>query len=452
MKTESNGGSAETQITQKLARLYEVELDRAGRDFPTMRLPALEVPERVPRPHMKLRLFSEAVAIVAVGAIIVAGGWLAANPQTPAGPAPAASLPMGPDGIPNQINGERVYRIADKPEWEKLSGSFLLGSTPSLISPACIAAGVAGVAEGDLIQASCGPALLVGPTLGSSVMLAPKSASLIEPWQGSQIVVRVHTHDPEAASCAAANRATCDASVVVEEVVWPVIPTAISGERVYRATDQAAFSKLTPSFLLGGVFIKPELVPTCPMPIDLTRAEQQLLPYCFIQTIDGLQLSPKSNIDEPRGELVVVRAHVNDALAADCPAATQADCMAAIVVDSVVWHSDAAIQVSPSFGVAGPSSTAPSNGTSVNQSGPSLGAGGTSAEPRPGRARPWLRPRHPSARRCPTPRSSSGGSDRPEPCGPGRLALGSRRYAVSVKSAKKASTPLKSVTVGLNNT
>ena len=378
MKTESNGGSAETQVTQKLARLYEVELDLAERDFPTMRLTALDVPERAPRPHMKLRLFSEAVAVVVVGAVIVAGGWLAANPQTPAGPAPAASLQFGPDGIPNQIDGQRVYRLVDKAEWQKLSGSFLVGSTPSLVSPACLAAGVAGVAEGDLIQASCGPALLVGPTLGSSVMLAPKSASLIEPWQGSPIVVRVHTHDPEAASCAAANKATCDASVVVEEVVWPVIPTAISGERVYRAADQAVFSKLTRSFLLGGVFIKPQLVPPCPMPLDKTQAEQQLLPYCFIETIDGLQLSPMSNIDEPRGELVIVRAHVNDALAADCPAATQADCKAAIVVDAVVWHSDAAIQVSPSFGLAGPSSTPPSNGTTINQSGPSVGAGGAS--------------------------------------------------------------------------
>jgi hypothetical protein len=315
---------------------------------------------------------------VVVGTVIVAGGWLASNPQAPAGPAPAASLRFGPDGIPNQIDGQRVYRLVDKAEWQKLSGSFLVGSTPSLVSPACLAAGVAGVAEGDLIQASCGPALLVGPTLGSSVMLAPKSASLIEPWQGSPIVVRVHTHDPEAASCAAANKATCDASVVVEEVVWPVIPTAISGERVYRAADQAVFSKLTRSFLLGGVFIKPQLVPPCPMPLDKTQAEQQLLPYCFIETIDGLQLSPMSNIDEPRGEIVIVRAHVNDALAADCPAATQADCKAAIVVDAVVWHSDAAIQVSPSFGLAGPSSTPPSNGTTINQSGPSVGAGGAS--------------------------------------------------------------------------
>lgn len=380
MKTESNGGSAETQVAQRLARLYEVELDRAERDFPATRLPALEVPERAPRPHMKLRLFSEAVAIVAVGAVIVAGGWLAANPQTPAGPAPAASLQFGPDGIPNQINGERVYRIADKTQWQGLTSSFLLGAAPYLVVPSCFATQVnapSGPSEQHLIQTSCGT-MLVGVTVAPNVMLAPKSASLIVPWQGSPIVVRVHTHDPEAASCAAANKASCDASVVVEEVVWPVIPTAISGERIYRAADQATFSKLTRSFLLGGVFSKPAFFPPCPAN-DKTAAEQQLLPYCYVESIDGLDISPMSGLDEPGGEVVVVRAHVNDPLAADCPAATQADCKAAIVVDAVVWHSDAAIQVSPSFGLAGPSSTPPSSDTSINQSGPSLGAGEASA-------------------------------------------------------------------------
>ena len=36
MKTESNGGpAAESNLTRKLARLYEDELDRAERDYPT---------------------------------------------------------------------------------------------------------------------------------------------------------------------------------------------------------------------------------------------------------------------------------------------------------------------------------------------------------------------------------------------------------------------------------
>jgi hypothetical protein len=381
MKTESNGGTAETNVTQKLARLYEVELDRAERDFPTMRLAALEAGERAPRPHMKLRLFSEAVAIFAVGAIIVAGGWLASNPPNSAGPAPASSLQLGPDGIPNQINGERVYRIADKPEWEKLSSSFLLGTSPYLVAPSCFATQVnapSGSSDQHLIQSSCGT-MIVGITVAPAVMLAPKSSSLLQTWLGSPIVMRVHTHDAEAASCAAANSASCNASVVVEEVVWPVIPTQVAGEKVYRASDQATFSTLTRSFLLGGVFLKPDVVPPCPMQINETAAEQQLLPYCYVLTIGGEQLAPMSSIDEPRGELVVVRAHVNDPLAADCPAATRTACQDAIVVESVVWHSDAVLQLSPSFGVVGPSSTPPLNGTSINASGPSVGAAGASA-------------------------------------------------------------------------
>ena len=376
MKTETNGGAAETQVTQKLARLYEVELDRAERDFPTMRLAALEAGERAPRPRMKLRLFSEAVAIFAVGAIIVAGGWLASNPQNPAGPAPAASLQIGPDGLPNQIDGHRVYRIADASEWQKLSGSFLLGVTPELVAPSCFATQVnapSGPAEQHLIQASCGT-MLVGITVAPNIMLAPKGSSLVQTWLGSPVVVRVHTHDPEAASCAAAHSAACNASVVIEEVVWPVIPTQIAGEKVYLASDQATFSTLTHSFLLGGVFLKPEFVPPCPMQNE-TAAEQQLLPYCYVLTIGGEQLSPMSSIDEPRGELVVVRAHVNDPLAADCPASTRSACQSAIVVESVVWHSDAAIGPSPSAGAARPSATNGSSGAS----GPLASAGPVSS-------------------------------------------------------------------------
>jgi hypothetical protein len=377
MKTESNGGTAEIQVTQKLARLYEVELDRAERDFPTMRLAALEAGERAPRPRMKLRLFSEAVAIVAVGVIVVAGGWLASNPQTPAGPAPASGLQIGPDGLPNQIDGHRVYRIADVSEWEKLSGSFLLGVTPELVAPSCFATQVnapSGPAEEHLIQASCGT-MLVGITVAPNIMLAPKGSSLVQTWLGSPVVVRVHTHDPEAASCAAEHSVSCNASVVAEEVVWPVIPTQIAGEKVYRASDQATLSTFTHSFLLGGVFLKPELVPTCPMPMNETAAERQLLPYCYVLTIGGEQLSPMSSIDQPRGELVVVRAHVNDPLAADCPAAARSACQSAIVVESVVWHSDAAIGSSPSAGAARPSAT---NGSS-RASGPSALAGPVSS-------------------------------------------------------------------------
>jgi hypothetical protein len=48
-----------------------------------------------------------------------------------------------------------------------------------------------------------------------------------------------------------------------------------------------------------------------------------------------------STIDEPKDEIVVARVHVNDPLAAQCPAAVQASCKASIVVEAVVWRAPA---------------------------------------------------------------------------------------------------------------
>ena len=87
------------------------------------------------------------------------------------------------------------------------------------------------------------------------------------------------------------------------------IPTQIDGQRVYRAADQASFASLSGSFLLGGPFTKPEFVPPCPMPVDKSAAEQQLIPYCYLRTIDGLQVAPESDIDEPNDEPVVDTGH-----------------------------------------------------------------------------------------------------------------------------------------------
>jgi hypothetical protein len=351
MKTDSTGGDAEHNVTQRLARLYDVELGRAERDFPTMRLAALGGADRAPRPRMKLRLLTEAVAIVAVGAIVVAGGWLATNPQTPSGPAPGG-IALGSDGIPNQIDGQRVYRVGEQADWEKLSGSFLLGAYAVRYTPPCPPRSEPTLppAETALI-ARCTdqgfPQMILmarpgDPYASSSTPLFPaaKGADALEGWvDGPAVVMRVHTHDGAATGCQPDQVADCQAAVVVEDVVWPAIPTQISGEKVHRAADQASFAGISGSFLLGGPFSKPDFVPPCPMQMNQTAAEQQLLPYCFVQTIDGLQLSPNSTIDQPRDELVVARVHVNDPLAADCPATTQAECKASIVVESVVWSS-----------------------------------------------------------------------------------------------------------------
>ena len=372
MKTESNGEftAAESNLTRKLARLYEDELDRAERDYPTMRTPLWGADERhQPRRRMRLRLAAEAVGIVAVAAILVGGGWLAANPQTgPGGPAAAA---LGADGLPIQIDGEHVYRVGETVEWAKQGGYLLGGYVFQEIAVNC--------PVDAMPQSTC---FGLGPTAGSDVFTGgidvgeahdvsdPNPFSLGS-WLGAPIVASMK-------GCTWDNGTPCPP--VVMAIVWPTVPTEVAGERVYRATNQASFAAIKGSFLLGGRFSKPDFVPPCPAPIDKTAAEQQLLPYCYLRSIDGLQLSPMSNIDESKGEIVVARVHVNDPLAAQCPVAAQADCKAAIVVESVVWRSDA--NAVPTAGPAGPSS-APSAGTSTTLVGPSTGTGAGTAPPPP---------------------------------------------------------------------
>lgn len=117
------------------------------------------------------------------------------------------------------------------------------------------------------------------------------------------------------------------------------VPTQIAGEHVYRAIDQSSFTRLTGSFLLGGLVTYPDVVPPCPSEAGPPGDGQGLLPYCYWPSLDGLALSPKGSFDEPGNEIVVARVHVNDPLAAQCQPAVRAECEAAMVVESVVWRS-----------------------------------------------------------------------------------------------------------------
>jgi hypothetical protein len=372
MKTDSNGGSAaESCVTRKLARLYGEELDRAERDFPTMRTPLWDAAERhQPRRRMRLRLAAEAAGIVAVAAILVAGGWLAYNPSGPGGP--GASAALGADGIPTQIDGERVYRVGETVESQK-QGGYLLGGYVFQEVANC---------QADATPPE--PCFGLGPTAGSdaatggidvsvAIDVSDPNPPALDGWLGAPIVARMK-------GCTWDNGTPCPP--VVMSIVWPTVPTEIAGERVYRAANQASFPT-SGSFLLGGRFNKPDFVPPCPMPLDKSAAEQQLLPYCYLQSIDGLDISPMSSIDEPKNEIVVARVHVNDPLAAQCPAAVQADCKAAIVVESVVWRSDELITAMPSLGTASPG-PAVSAATSANPFGPSTGTGVGQSSPLPG--------------------------------------------------------------------
>ena len=397
MKTDERGGAAaDENLEERLSRRFAVELQQAERDYPV--LGRLRADSRARRHAGRIwpRL-AMPVAAVAVLAVVGLGAGLLYNGTTPAGP----GVVRGSDGIPTWIDGERVYGVADQSEWQKLNGSFLLSAVPYITEvpaePYCngdagnlASAGASNPLEGDpSVWASSTPevclrfALDAPPahSVGSGITFEPSmpvvtkqsSTPLLDPWVGIGIVMRVHTHDAVAAGCstvAAAFQAACDAEVVVEAVAWPVVPAEIAGQhggRVYRFSDQGSFPT-SGSFLLGGPFTKPSVVPPCPAPIGWSQAEQQLIPYCFTQSIDSVAVAPMSNIDEPNDEIVVARVHINDPLAAQCSAEVRADCQAAIVVEAVVWRSDDLITASPSAGASASLST--DNPAPTDTSGP----------------------------------------------------------------------------------
>jgi hypothetical protein len=386
MKTDKTGGpsAADTNVEERLSRRFAVELERAERDYP-----ALMRPRRAPVRSTPVwrRIAVPMTVVVALVAVSLVGMGIAlrpsAGPTLPNNPAPVGIV-KGSDGIPTSIDGQRVYRIGDQSEWQNLSGSFLLSGYAVQLLTGCKGQFGSPPPE-DAFISSCDAMLLTpGPVTdfngfdpSTFPSVAPLSMEALRGWFGGPaIVMRVHTHDPGAAKCAAYLQPRCESAVVVEAVVWPTVPTQINGERVYRAADQASFPTAG-SFLLGGHVTKPSVMPPCPAPIDKTAAEQQLFSYCNAFSIDGLYVAPMSNLDEPNNEIVVAKVHLHDPLAAQCPAVSSAVCEAAIVVESVIWRSgEGAVAASPS---SGGSSTTPSNPASGEGVGPvssaSIGSG-----------------------------------------------------------------------------
>jgi hypothetical protein len=351
MKTEPTGGrSTRGTVEEMLAKRFEAELRVAEREYPALGEARLERTASAraagsARPTWRwLATAAGALAIVATIGVLAAG--LAYRPITD--PAPDS---LGA-AVPTQIDGERVYLVSDEAEWKNLTGSFLLGGYPFREMATCPAPSPQSPppAEASMLP-MCG-GLGIGPKFGSDattagIKVANSGSDALEEWIGVPAVARVHTHDPEAAQCAAGNRADCQAALVVESVVWPVIPTDVGGERVYRAADRARFPT-SGSFLLGGRVTTPDYIPPCPAPVARTAAEQALISYCTWIDIGGVEVAPMSNFTEPMNELVVARVHINDPQASQCPEASRADCQAAVVVESVVWRSDILVRAAPS--------------------------------------------------------------------------------------------------------
>jgi hypothetical protein len=374
MKTDDTGGpSAEDKVAERLSRRYSVELERAERDYPALMRARRDPVRSTP---VWRRIAVPMTAVVALVAVSLVGVGVALRPSAgPTGNNPApAGVVRGSDGIPTSIDGQRVYRIADQSEWKNLNGSFLLGANSIVFAHSCpLQPTPLASAERDLID-MCGTHMLAASPnsdasySGGGLIVASIGSKALDGWAGGPaIVMRAHTHDPEAAQCGTDHKAVCEAAVVVEAVIWPTVPSEFNGERVYRATDQVSFPS-SGSFLLGGHVTKPSVMPPCPMQVNQTEAEQKLTPYCYVLSIDGLSVAPMSNLDEPDGEVVVARVHTHDPLAVQCAPENRASCAGSIVVELVVWRSsESAATAAPSSAA---STTSPSNPASGEGSGP----------------------------------------------------------------------------------
>jgi hypothetical protein len=294
-----------------------------------------------------------ALPALAIAALLAAGaGFLHLQGSGPN----IAPVTVASDGIPSQVDGQRVYRTQDQLEWLNLRGSFLLGAR--------VASGYGGLcltvlstapitpseqAAMDLSGNGCGGEL--SGISGPEVEVAPRGSFLLDPWNNELAVVRIHTHDPEAAQCDASVRDWCNAALVVDQVLWPTVPSEFHGEHVYRAADSAQFDKLQGSFLLGGFVadmpLEQDSLPATevqasaePCEPPAPTAQQLLLPDCPTVLVDGARIAAASKVVPARNRVAIVRAHVDDALAAKCPADVMSDCEKAIVVESEVWSYD----------------------------------------------------------------------------------------------------------------
>jgi len=179
-----------------------------------------------PRGRSRLRLAAQGIAVAAVAVIVAGGGWLAfgssaalTGPGGPVSPTGSANL-LGTDGIPNQIDGEHVYRVGETVESDKQGGYLLGGYVFQAICPV-----------GSQPLDTC---FGLGPTAGSNAATGgidvgeahdvsdPNPFSLGS-WVGAPIVASMK-------GCTWDNGTPCPP--VVMAIVWPAAQTATAAPSV----------------------------------------------------------------------------------------------------------------------------------------------------------------------------------------------------------------------------
>lgn len=124
------GGDADDMLNERLTRRFESELAQAQHDYPNLSISRRTSAHAGGRALAQTRWPRLASAAVAVGVLAVAGligAGLASRPGQVAGPK-NSPVARGADGIPTEIDGQKVYWLSDQADWENLTGSFLLGA------------------------------------------------------------------------------------------------------------------------------------------------------------------------------------------------------------------------------------------------------------------------------------------------------------------------------------
>lgn len=161
-----------------------------------------------------------AAVSVAVAAVLV--GTLVRSPS------PALGTRY-PGGIPTSLNGEPVYLglgAVLHADATTNASPFLVGGWFGDGSRNICTGGSPGLGTPDptLFRSGCGTAVGGDSPSGANSWPGPQGTMA---WNGHSLpggvgpsIVRVHTHDPLAAQCSSATRGSCEATLVVDDVLW----------------------------------------------------------------------------------------------------------------------------------------------------------------------------------------------------------------------------------------
>ena len=234
------------------------------------------------------------VAIVVIALLAVIPGLAGRTPSTtpPArGASPSLAIVIGSDGLPTSIGAEPVLSVPDALSHALATPdatTFLVGGWLDDAKAACPMPFPRPSPKPTLLDTGlCGtwPALVGAPTYDSTgqptlgwnnatvlwtIFLAGSSPPEPSPPAGLgsrnlAVVLRVHTHDPTAATCPQGLRSQCDAAVVVNSVEWLSTSIASSPSPESNPTPTPAISFGCSSVQLNGPSPDSSTASWCPV-------------------------------------------------------------------------------------------------------------------------------------------------------------------------------------------